>query len=218
MHPDLAPRRYGARVSGISGALTGFPRKLSIKLHAADMATAQGGLNYQEIFLGISSLADPFASLSATLPRHHTQLASIYNNYVVNGCKVVVTIINASATIPVRTVMVGVPDNTAFVTMEEAREYPHANYKLLTCTGQADERKVTYSKYFDTAQTLHISKSQLHNDNTYHGLGMSNNPVTQPFAKICLAPVDTGETTDVDIDISMTFYCQVYDLVRQADD
>ncbi len=208
----------GARVGGISGGFTGMPRRLKIKFHASDMILNQGGVGYNEIRLNNMSIADPFHDASATVPRHKSQLGTIYNNYVVYGCKISITFINASTTVPCRIVVVPVPDATAFSSLDEAKEYPGGSYRLLPVTGTADERKLTINRYVDSAHALHVTKSQLHNDNQYHGLGFGVNPVTTSFVKICFSPVDVAETTDVDLDVEMTFYTEVYDLIRLADD
>lgn len=185
----------------------GFPPKMHMQLRYSDsypLATSIGAvIPYQ---WRLNSLQDFDLTGAGHQPMFRDNMVGIYSSYKVIGVRIQAsfTVVGAPALISVRaTSESGVPTNIAL-------EGERPGGKLMqVCEGQV----VRMRKYFDIATVLGLTKRQYADDFEYL-TPQGVNPAQEAILTIAMQPSDFVTRSQVNVQITATFYVAYYDLIQ----
>lgn len=200
-----------------------FPACLRIKFRYEDYyrATASTGALPSTTILRLNSLYDPAYQTWSNngQPYYFDQMvnSSMYNEYVVYGCKVKLRMRNNNNYVTDVLIRWQAVDSTTpssvdpttaaqLVTMAAAKDSCLINMGQYTGAGSIK----TFKRYFDIAKMYGLSPNDLMSEQGYEG-SVAGNPAAQAFMHVTCGPsVASGEaTTDVGLYLHVTYYAEI---------
>lgn len=189
------------------------PRRLTTKLVYSTKFTlnAVTGNHFYNSYRG-NNIYDPDYTLAGHQPRGYDQLATLYKQYRVNGCKIELIACTPAQTdagcIEIVVFPTNDPDNLATTDPEQLAEQPGAGLIVLS---PGVQKKI--SSYYSTSQAFGISKIKARNDDAYAG-AFGSGPSSEWYFQLVGQVSDENTTMDAFLYVKLTYYVTVFDPIQ----
>lgn len=198
----LRRKKYRKRIrKGI-----GFSKIMNFKFKLTDTFGVTNG-TFIAYSLSLNWLFNPTWALGTAQPMYRDQMAAIYKNYRVYGCKVSMTFVNLSTTQNLEIFYVNGLYASNPANMEEAKQLKGCIFRMLG-TAASPKARTTIKSY---ANIKRILGPRFYDDNWQSE--NSNNPWS--IAKGLWGTQNIDSTTGVDykVYLKMVFYTHLYNLI-----
>ena len=191
----------------------GIPKQMFAKLNYStyeNISLAPTASSYYQY--NLNSLFDPEVKVGGTQPYYYDQYASLYQKYLVYGCKISVrlTVSSANANILFPTVVVApfTGETPNWNTHMNMRNAIGAKWRQLV-PGQSG---TTLTSYFNNASLAGVPKKVYTADDTYSAL-ITANPSLVNRVEINVQNYDVSATVVVQVQIKLTYYAKFFQRV-----
>lgn len=193
----------------------GFPRVFRTKLVYCGRHTAPAAVSDEQLYRG-NSLFDPDFTGGGHQPMYFDQLTAVYKKYLVRASKIEVTALNTAASgnslayiflLPNRSssLLTGVYSGPAGL-----REAPRVKYKIIRTV---DSNPVTQIKAYMSSRTVYGKTDFDHRDSA---ASVTTNPTQGWYWHIVTNTVDNATNLNIDYDVRITYYVDLYNLEQTA--
>lgn len=183
------------------------PDSYSVKMNytwTGNLISTSGAGIHQK-FRG-NSLFDPDQTGSGNQPSGFDELMGLYNFFRVMGSSIDVTVTSANTTIADDFVLHPQNGSTIIGTTTDAwSEQPYAQRRI----GFSYNEKFHLKKYMSTPKMYGVSKTQVRNEDDYHG-SSAGNPANEWYWILSYASIDRSTTQGVYVVVKVSYYATFY--------
>lgn len=183
---------------------TGVPDRVITKFKYQDQIYLTSATTVQHVFR-INSLYDPDSTGTGHQPRGYDQWAAMYEKYRVNACKVSVSIVNAVNASQKVFMWADANQFPGALTFQDCAELPEGRATVIVPSSAASTSNYGFKRYYSMKKLAGVS----YQDDIYSA-AFGANPSTQIYCSIGAEGV-SSPTVGVYLNISMVFYCTLYD-------
>lgn len=186
------------------------PDRMITKLkYHDDIIFTSGAVRTVNVFRG-NSLFDPDQTNVGHQPLGFDQWSSFYSKYRVYASKIVCKFVSQEETVPLFIIVVPLNDNT---TPSTDAGFETAYAKTATMTGYQAKGEKTVTNYMATAKIKSIKSIEY--SEQYSAL-ISASPAQEWFWYVICGSVDRTATPDAMAEITITYYCELFDRINLA--
>lgn len=186
---QVMPRRYFTKLAYDSGNI-GYT-----------VSTGLGNHGFR-----INSLFDPDFSGVGHQPRGFDQLAGLYYNYIVHGCKITVYAQNLSAG---QQGVMALTQKTVSSTPTNIREVLESGDTIKKATFTTD-RPLVMSRYISLPRLFGVSKDKYRSEGGF-GAGVGASPEGQAYCYVSWQNLNETTSTGFNIRAQLKFLCEFFD-------
>lgn len=212
------PRRYPGRsntrartATGFGGSITPFGRSYTTKCKFTARLPVLAGVNaYETMSLSANNMFDPAGTEGTKQPVGFDELAGIYQQYRVYGCKLKAQFVNTSTTIPVTA---GVKVDTlsaavAYSTIDEMMAAPGMMWKQAPPSGTGPPPVI--KRYIPISSAFGVKPSVVQNDDLFAAL-VSAAPDHQVQINLTTISTDESSVPTGTWLCELTYFCRFFD-------
>lgn len=195
-----------------------FPSRMAMKFRY-DYPTTLSGVGYQSLIFRGNSLFDPYQSGVGAQPVGFDVWASIYKRYLVLGSRIHVTIVNQSSVVT-KLAVLPTTNTTALQAIADCAKDSDQRYAksciVSNTAGGHDQRTIT--NYISTAKAFAMPSIAIRADLNDYAPLISANATTQWYWYISAEDlVQSGQTITTTVNISITYYAEMFENYTQTD-
>lgn len=173
------------------------------------IAAGGGAFAYDNAFLSLNNLYDPALLEGGKRPTGWAELSELYNFYRVYSCKVKVTAVNTSTTIPVvwgvKVGTLGTPGT--YSTIDEFMAAPGSKYTTGAPAGTEGAKSMTV--FADMAALYGTPKYEVRTDDNYGAtVGDATGPANTTNLTLWVTSTDQASIPTVTFLVELVFYVQ----------
>lgn len=200
------PRKNRSRITTTTARTWVVPDRMRVKLNYQQRITlspAAGSLA-NNVFR-LNSLYDPDQTGTGAQPVGFDQLSALYQKYKVYGAKVRAKAVSQGTTNPTSMfdfALVPLLEAPTWSNFEDATGNP---YRKWTMSGNSNVRPASLTAYWSIAR---LFGERLADDD--YSAGIAASPTNTALLYVVAQPVDRASSMTIVVDISITFYCEMF--------
>lgn len=153
----------------------------------------------------LNSPYDPTYAIGGGQPKWYDEMALMYKNYIVYGCKVTLRGSTDTANLSTAIVAMWLTDSPISTTIADGLSKGDTTYRLI----DNDKSMFSMSRYYSMPRTLGMSRNQ-YNNSSQTWSTTNANPALQKLVNIGVASWNGASTCAVSYAIDMTYYVKFY--------
>ncbi|AXH77525.1 MAG: putative capsid protein [Cressdnaviricota sp.] len=190
-------RNSDSKLSGkeslISVRMNPFPERFKCCLKFSEQVGWSGGASVNEIHYRANGAYDPRYAVGGGSCRYFTEMAALYSNYIVTGCKYKVSNLNTSASTCWLFTDVG-SGALSFGSLDDLFEQPDS--RKVQCTyGNNNGSYKSLSGFINPAKVIGNTNQQYYINTEATGATTTSNPTVQAILYIAVASIDASNVS-----------------------
>lgn len=206
--------KYNKAITSVMRGPAGIPDRIFAKLKYTSrvVLTSTTGIGYTYQFAG-NSMYDPDYTSTGSQPLGFDQWATMYDNYRVNGSKIVLRLASTGTTASTQTMefaLIPTPFQSPYSAIEDARANPMCSFTV----ANLNSYQPTMKRYCSTRRVFGYDKKAQADQDLQ--AAVTTNPAKQWYWNLIAQSADRTTTVSIIVYVTMTFYCEFFARKRLA--